>query len=119
MNKLIQEQLNKCINADLTHYDETNHEYFIPQRKDIKISVNNQYLIHLLDQAKDVNNVVNTNWNKSQAPKDDYYKIDVEKVMGKMIFVNSIVYDNINEVDTDILWSGWLHKDYLEVIEQL
>lgn len=119
MNKIIREQLSKCINADLSHYDSDKHEYFIPRKTELKLEVNSQYLIHTLPLAKDPNSVVNINWNKGQAPKDDYYKIDIEKMMAKMIYVNGLVYDKENDVDLNTFWSGWLNKESIEVIEKL
>ena len=48
----------------------------------------------------------------------EYMKIDVSKVMGKMIKVIGIVYDMTNNCCRDTFWNGWLSTEELTVISK-
>ena len=59
------------------------------------------------------------NWNKGIPPKHNFLKVEVLQIMGKMIKVNSIGYDYINQRDTSDLWEGWLPRKAIKIIEVL
>ena len=46
-------------------------------------------------------------------------KIDVSKIMGKMVKVNSVGYDMKHQVDSNDVWSGWLPRKSITIIENL
>ena len=62
---------------------------------------------------------LHTNWNNNIAPKHKVMKVDVTKIMGKMVKVNSMGYDMKNQVDTNDMWSGWLPQKSITIIERL
>ena len=119
MNKIIQEQLKKTVEADLSNFDESTQEYFIPQKKETKFEIDHVYLIKLTNEMNNPYNSINTNWNNGNRPTFEYCKIDVSRIMGRMLYVNAIVYDNINNVDLDDIWTGWISRDLIEVIKEL
>ena len=52
MNKIIENQLKKVENADLSHFNIEDNSYFIPKKVDIKIEENKCYLIHIKNTIK-------------------------------------------------------------------
>lgn len=118
MNKIIQDQLNKVQNADLSNYDAENNSYLIKKRLDIKVVEDCCYLIHIKPSAF-ANIGVITNWNGGNKPLFTYMKVDISKRMGKMVKVTGLKHDNITGEDSSDFWSGWLCLDDLEVLKQL
>lgn len=121
MNKLIKKELEKVSVADLSHHDESNREFFIPRFKQIMLKVDSCYLIKL-DKSLLVDNEMSTlssNWNKGTLPPCEYLKVDISKVMGKMVRVNSVGYDFNNKKDLSVTWSGWLPLPSIEVLSEI
>ncbi len=104
------DQLKKIELADMSHFDKETNTYYIPKYSKPTYAVGGYYLVSL-----DVNFVNNTtsahavNWNHGTAPKDAYMKIYVSKVMGKMIYVDSLSYNMETHSDGANMWSGWLN----------
>lgn len=121
MNKIIEEQLRKCQVADLSKFDTDTNTYHIARFKQVRLEVNSCYLIKLSDILldKELSSILSSNWNRGTVPTSKYMKIDVSKVLGKMIYINGIGYDFDNKVDTDVMWSGWLPIQDIEVIERI
>lgn len=121
MNRIIEEQLKKCQVADLSDFDSVTGTYHIKRFKQVKLEVDSCYLIRLDKQLlnKETSQVLSSNWNKGTVPPCEYMKIDVSKSMGKMICVNGIGYDYEKKQDLNIIWSGWLPLQSIEVIERI
>lgn len=118
MNKLIEEQLKKVNYAELINFNPQTNTYFIPKKKDIRVIVDNCYLIKLKPSFR-TNEVVKVNWNNNQLPLYDMLEIDVQKIMGKMIKVNCIGYNEKENAPLNYFWSGWLYIPDIEIIKQL
>lgn len=118
MSKVIQDQIRKIQNADMSHFDEETNSYFIPQKKEIRVEQDNCYLIHLRGVAFS-NQTVNINWNNGNSPKHPYMKVDISNIIGRMIKVVGVRYDPIMKLDSAEFWSGWLSLDDIEVLERL
>lgn len=121
MNKIIQAQLKKCEVADLSTYDEATCTYHIPRFRQVKLEVNTCYLIKLDDMVlnRDSSSVLVSNWNKGTVPPCRYMKVDVCKVLGKMIQVNGLGFDYDTKEDLNVMWSGWLPLQNISVIERI
>lgn len=119
INKLIENQLNKCIEADLSNFDEENYRYIIPRKTSIQIKVNREYIVELSKEALDPESIVNINWNKSRAPIDKYYKISVNDIKGKVIGVDALAFDYENNKDLNRIWSGWLSTNSINVLKEI
>lgn len=117
-NEIIKRELKKVEKADIRNYNSETNTYFIPKRNDIKIEIDSCYLVHLKDSTFN-NNVLKFNWNNGSMPKYDYLKIDVVKIMAKMIKVVGVGYDNSTNTDISYFWNGWLNLEDLEVIKKL
>lgn len=121
MNKFIEEQLQKVNIADLSNFDKSINTYYIPQVKDISIKVDSCYVIKLDETLLNpyTNDILVCNWNHNTYPQQEYLKVDVLKVMNKMIYINGIGFDYVNKVDTNYIWSGWLPINQIKIIEEL
>ena len=66
------------------------------------------------------NFTLHTNWNNGVVPKERVMQCVVEKIMGKMVFVNGIGYDreNLSYID-GTEWKGWLPEKSISVIMRL
>jgi hypothetical protein len=62
---------------------------------------------------------LHTNWNNNKMPKHKVMKIDVSKIMGKMVKVHSIGYSLKDHQDILDMWEGWLPEKAITVIERL
>lgn len=121
MNKIIEEQLKKCSVADLSDYDISTHTYHIHKINNIKLEVNSYYIIRLKDYILDRNasSILSNNWNKGSVPMNKCMKVDVSKIMGKMIYINGIGYDYDSKEDINSVWSGWLPIQDIEILERI
>lgn len=107
--------------ADLSNYDEATNTYIIPKISSKRPKVDCCYIIRL-DKSlliADPNSVLSSNWNKGTFPKCEYYKVDVVKEVGKLIYVNGIGYDNQTKQDLDSYWSGWLPIQQVSIVEEI
>lgn len=114
MNKLIKDELDKIKNI-LPPYDENTLELYIPKKKE-----NNSYLEEgVKAKIKIASYIINPydsftladNWNNGTKPDDEILNVEVLQVMGKMIRVNS------SGDSTKTVWSGWLPKGAIEILE--
>lgn len=120
MREFTKKQLAKCSYADLSDYDERTNTYKIPKYSKPKYEVGKMYLVKVSGGlVNNADSVIATNWNAGTAPKMPYLKVYVSKILGKMLYVDSICYDYDRFTDTSIMWSGWLPIDELSQIEQL
>lgn len=117
MRDLIRQQLSQVAFADLSHYDATTGVFNIPKYSKPKYDIGKEYLVELPgDFVNNTTSVIATNWNNGTAPSSKYLKINVGKAMGKMIYVDSFIYDMEANKEIFIMWSGWLP---VEQIKQL
>lgn len=121
ISKLIRKELTKAMVADLTHYDETKNEFIIPKFKQVKLNENEYYLLKLDDVLlrEDGMEILINNWNKGSVPPFKYMKVGVDKVLGKMVLINGLGYDYVNNTDLDEMWAGWLPVTHVEVVSKL
>ena len=117
MRDLIKQQLAKVNYADLSHFDETTGVFNIPKYSKPKFDIGKMYIIQVANELVDNNNsVIATNWNSGTSPKSPFLKIYVSKMVGKMIYVDSLVFDMNTKSDTSIIWSGWLPTEQITQI---
>ena len=118
MNKIIEQQLKKLEYADISNFDAATNTYIIPKKVDIKIEEDKCYLIQLLPTLFK-NEVLKTNWNAGSMPVYNYMKVDVSKIIGKMIKVVGTGYDIETQTDISSFWSGWLSTQDIKVIKKI
>ena len=118
MNNLIEKELEKVERADLTNFDPETNTYHIPKRTDIRVLVDKCYLVYLTDSFF-ADTTLKVNWNNNSVPSYRYLKIDVSKVMSKMIKVVGIGYDFDKKQDISYFWSGWLSLDKIKILEEI
>jgi hypothetical protein len=117
---LIKEQLEKCQFADLNNYNPNTNTFHIRKYCQPTYELSKCYLVKLPGTI--VNNkdsVLAVNWNNSDAPKTQYLKIYISKVLGTMIYVDSIGFDFETRQDINSMWSGWLNSQELTQISAL
>lgn len=99
INKIIEKELNKVSEADLSNFDPSTNTYVIPQKKSIKLEVDCFYFIHLKNTFfKD--DSLKVNWNNNTLPIYEYLKIEVLTTLPRMIKVAAIGYDDKIGKDT-------------------
>lgn len=121
MNKIIQSQLEKVSVADLTNYDKTTNTFTIPKYNQIKVEEGSYYIIKLHPSLlnSNENTLLVTNWNCGSVPSHEYYKAEIDKVLGKMIKITGVGYDLVSNTDFLDIWTGWLPLDLITFIEKL
>lgn len=121
MNKFIEQQLNNVKLADISNYDRSANTYHIPKYNELRLEVGKCYLLELDNSLIrfDSNSMLISNWNRGTYPKHKYLKVDVIKQLGKMVFVNSIGYDNEHEKDINDVWEGWLPLQQVSLVKEI
>lgn len=118
INKLIQEQLEKCCVTDISHLDYNTYTLIIPQIKKIKLEVNGNYIVKI-DKSAMAPSMFNSNWNRGLPPTSEYMQIDVSQIVSQAIKFNGIEYNpETNSVGTKV-WSGWVMTQCMEVLSKL
>ena len=116
-SKIVETQLKKCSYADLSHFDEAKGVFNIPKYSKPKFDIGKMYIIQVANELVDNNSsVIATNWNSGTSPKSQFLKIYVSKMVGKMIYVDSLVFNIDTKSDTNITWSGWLPTEQITQI---
>lgn len=124
MNPLIKKQLDKVRRVTLEPYDDSTTTIHINRRTDggnLFLEQDKCYLISIEDYILNPPDgfTLHTNWNNGIAPMCKVLKIDVSKIMGKMIKVNAMGYDLKNQCDLPYFWEGWLPQKSITIIERL
>ena len=123
MNPLIKVQLDKIRGVDLPPYDDNTLTINIERmsHSSNELKQDECYLISVEDYILNPPDgfTLHTNWNGNKIPKHKFMKVDVTKIMGKMIKVNSIGYDMFNNTNINDMWEGWLPEKSITVIERL
>ena len=117
MSERLERELKK---VKFAHIEQVNENTYVV-KKDVKIRLleDNCYLIKLNDSIFDHNNILTTNWNNGKIPNSRYYQIDINKIMGNMIKVSSVGYDDETCTNFKENWWGWLPIDEIEVIKKI
>ena len=117
---IIKEQLEKCQFADLNNFDPTTNTFYIKKYSKPTYEINHCYLVKLpLNIVNAADSVLAVNWNNGTYPKTQYLKIYISKVLGTMIYVDSIGFDFDTKQDLNMMWSGWLDSSQLTQISVL
>ena len=117
---IIKEQLEKCQFADLNNYDTATNTFIIKKYSQPTYDLNKCYLIRLpIAVVNNKDSVLATNWNNCSFPQTQYLKIYISKVLGNMIYVDSIGFDFDTKQDLNLMWSGWLNTSELTQISVL
>lgn len=116
-SKIVETQLKKCSYADLSHFDKATGVFNIPKYSKPKFDIGKMYIIQVANELVNNNSsVIATNWNNGISPKSQFLKIYVSKMVGKMIYVDSLVFNIDTKSDTNITWSGWLPTEQITQI---
>ncbi len=100
MLKSIQAQLKKVQFADLSNFDKENNTFIIPKYTKPVYELKKCYLIQLPSSIiNNPNSYVAVNKNNGGYPTNEYLKIFVNQISGRMIYVNGLAYDIINKQD--------------------
>lgn len=71
-------------------------------------------------QAAKMNKTLAANWNGGAYPKYDYYKVERVGVVGDMIKLNGIAYDEDKDVNIySEAFYGYLPADGFEILEEV
>ena len=117
---IIKEQLEKCQFADLNNFDQNTNTFYIKKYSKPTYELNHCYLVKLpLNIVNAHDSVLAVNWNSGNYPKAQYLKIYISKVLGNMIYVDSIGFDFDTKQDLPLMWSGWLNTQELTQISAL
>ena len=115
--RIVEIYFKKCSYADLSHFDSTTGVFNIPKYSKPKFDIGKMYIIQVANELVDNNSsVIATNWNSGTSPKSQFLKIYVSKMVGKMIYVDSLVFNIETKSDTNITWSGWLPTEQITQI---
>ena len=117
MREYIKNQLKQVAYADLSHYDETTGVFTIPKYSKPIFTIGKMYIVQLANELVNNNgSVIAVNWNNGTSPQGNILKVYISKMVGKMVYVDSLVFNMETMSDTNILWSGWLPTEQLTQI---
>ena len=117
---IIKEQLEKCQFADLNNYNPNTNTFTIRKYSKPTYEMNHCYLVRLPDSiVNNTDSVLAVNWNNGTFPRTQYLKVYISKIMGTMIYVDSIGFDFDIKQDLNLMWSGWLNTSELTQIAAL
>lgn len=108
IRQYILDQLAKCSFATPVSFDEATNTFIIPKYTKPVFQVEHSYLIEIPDHLRSPNTLIAANWNSGRFPPAPYLNIYVSKTMGKMIYVDSVVYNIQEQRNLTETWSGWL-----------
>ena len=120
LRPLIREQLEKCQFANLNNYDPETDTFIIKKYSKPVYELNHCYLIKIPTTI--INNpdsILASNWNNGTYPSTAFLKIYISKVLGNMIYVDSIGFDFETKQDLSLMWSGWLDCSQITQIAPL
>ncbi len=117
---IIKEQLEKCQFADLNNYNPNTNTFTIRKYSKPTYEMNHCYLVRLPNSiVNNTDSVLAVNWNNGTFPRTQYLKVYISKIMGTMIYVDSIGFDFDTKQDLNLMWSGWLNTSELTQIAAL
>lgn len=120
MNKLIFDQLQKCQHCQLPVYDENSTHILIPKnslKKELKLEIDHYYQIEIADYIMNPSEgfTLSQNWNGGTVPPHNIMNICVIQIMGKMIKVDGIGFDDLNQSPMTKPWTGWLPQTAIKI----
>lgn len=127
MNPVIKRELEK-VRIPLPEYNDDTTLIKILQRsaesevKMYPIVAGKCYLIQIADYVlnEPPHFTLSANWNNGIIPKSRYLKVQITRVMGKMIQVDGSGYDVYNQLDTSDTYIGlWLPLGSIGVVAEL
>ena len=117
-SKIVETQLKKCSYADLSHFDNTTGVFNIPKYSKPKFDIGKMYIIQVANELVDNNSsVIATNWNSGTSPKSPFLKIYVSKMVGKMIYVDSLVFNFGPGEENHYIIDEYLFQELLEYLK--
>lgn len=121
MDEFIKQQLKSLKVATVPEFDDSTTYLLIKKLSNIVIKENECYLIKLKDCLLNpsYNPSLTNNWNGGSVPKYTHYKVDISKIMARMIKVNGIAFDYPSQTDINEMWSGWLPLSDIEILEKI
>lgn len=120
IRNIVKQQLEKCNFADLNNYDLKTNTFIIRKYCKPTYEMNHCYLVRLpLNIVNIADSVLAVNWNNGTFPRSQYLKIYISKMLGNMIYVDSIGFDFETKQDLNLMWSGWLNTSELTQIAAL
>ena len=120
IRSIIKEQLEKCQFADLNNYDQVTNTFFIKKYYKPTYELNKCYLIKLpIEIINNSDSVLAVNWNSGSSPSTQYLKIYISKILGNMIYVDSVGFNFETKQDLVLMWSGWLDSNIITQIAVL
>ncbi len=116
MSERLTRELNKLKYANLVKVEE--EHYKINKNDKLHMETDKCYLIRLNDSIynQDSNLI---NWNNGRLPKGRFYQVEVTQVMGNMIKVSGIGFNDLNCTSFVENWFGWLPMDEIDVINKI
>lgn len=117
MSKRLERELHRVKFAKIEKVND--NTYVVRREQEIRLLEDNCYLIKLKDSIFDPNNILTTNWNNGNIPSSRYYQVDINKIMGDMIRVSGIGYEDDSCTKIKDNWWGWLPKNEIEIIKKL
>lgn len=109
MREYIKDKLRHARYADLSRYDKKTGRCFIPKFTKPVYEIGKSYIVQLpAHLVNNPNSVEAINWNNGTSPKGNILKVYVSKILGNMIYVDSLIHNIETGTDSIIMWSGWL-----------
>lgn len=119
-NKIVEEQLKKVYYADMSHFDKETNIFSIPKYSKPKYDLGKMYIVQIDKMLiNNKNSILAVNWNNNTAPSTEYLKIYVSKIIGKMIYVDSVGFDINTNADLTNIWSGYISVDDMKQLSTL
>lgn len=116
--ELVQRELEKVVYADLSDYDAAAQAYHIPRTRALAVKENRCYLVRVKESAAH-NEILRVNYNGGRIPEAEYYLVDVEARLGKIIKVTAVEYDAAADTPTAVRWQGYLALKDIEVVREV
>lgn len=119
INKIIEQQLQKLKVATIKSYDDLKHTYVFGKHEANKFKVGNCYLLRLDTKLLTPynNDILCSNWNGGRYPMHKFVKVQVTKIVGKMLYTSGVYCDDFTREPIGEFWTGWLPDDQVEVLE--
>lgn len=124
MNRIIKEQLSKCVVADIPKFDEKTTHLLIPKRnkQEVELELNHTYIVALAQYIYNPPNgfTLADNWNKGISPKETHLIIKVLDRVGKMIKTRAVGFDFDNNKETENNYKQlWLPSKGITIIKEV